>query len=407
MTPLLQIEEPQAAPQPAPEWKAFMAMGFRPLYLAGCLWAALSVALWVYAPQWLTGQLGGVLWHAHEMLWAFVATIAVGFLLTAAGNWTGRNPLAGKPLAALCALWCLARIAFLLPGVAALLLGAVAELLFFAGAALALGRVIYATRSRRNYGLPLLLLGLAVADGLYLWAAWQGDYGLLMQRFYAGLLCMAIIALLIARRVVPFFAMRAVAGLDIPMLGGSGPWQLGASGLALVCLLLGWQSGLALGLAVAGLLTLWQLLAWKPWAVRKVPLLWVLYVGHAGLALGLLVAAAQAAGWVLRLAWPVHVMGVLGFAVLIMGMVTRTALGHLGRPLRSDASMVAAYGLVIAAAVLRLLALWPTALSLAALHASALAWVLGFGLYLWRFTPWLVRPRADQAGQGAIPIRRR
>ncbi|MDR2324536.1 MAG: NnrS family protein [Acidovorax sp.] len=407
MTPLLQIEEPQAAPQPAPEWKAFMAMGFRPLYLAGCLWAALSVALWVYAPQWLRGQLGGVVWHAHEMLWAFVATIAVGFLLTAAGNWTGRNPLAGKPLAALCALWCLARIAFLLPGMPALVLGAAAELLFFAGAAAALGRVIYATRSRRNYGLPLLLLGLTVADGLYLWAAWQGDYGLLMQRFYAGLLCMAIIALLIARRVVPFFAMRAVAGLDIPMLGGSGPWQLGASGLALVCLLLGWQSGLALGLAVAGLLTLWQLLAWKPWAVRKVPLLWVLYVGHAGLALGLLVAAAQAAGWVLRLAWPVHVMGVLGFAVLIMGMVTRTALGHLGRPLRSDASMVAAYGLVIAAAVLRLLALWPTALSLAALHASALAWVLGFGLYLWRFTPWLVRPRAYQAGQGAIPIRRR
>ncbi|MDR3004012.1 MAG: NnrS family protein [Acidovorax sp.] len=407
MTPLLQIEEPQAAPQPAPEWKAFMAMGFRPLYLAGCLWAALSVALWVYAPQWLTGQLGGVLWHAHEMLWAFVATIAVGFLLTAAGNWTGRNPLAGKPLTALCALWCLARIAFFLPGVAALLLGAVAELLFFAGAAVALGRVIYATRSGRNYGLPLLLLGLAVADGLYLWAAWQGDYGLLMQRFYAGLLCMAIIALLIARRVVPFFAMRAVAGLDIPMLGGSVPWQLGASGLALVCLLLGWQPGLALGLAVAGLLTLWQLLAWKPWAVRKVPLLWVLYVGHAGLALGLLVAAAQAMGWVLRLAWPVHVMGVLGFAVLIMGMVTRTALGHLGRPLRSDASMVTAYGLVIAAAVLRLLALWPTALSLAALHASALAWVLGFGLYLWRFAPWLLRPRADQAGQGAIPIRRR
>lgn len=407
MTPLLQIEEPRATPQPAPEWKAFMAMGFRPLYLAGCLWAALSVALWVYAPQWLTGQLGGVLWHAHEMLWAFVATIAVGFLLTAAGNWTGRNPLEGKPLAALCALWCLARIAFLLPGVPALVLGAAAELLFFAGAAVALGRVIYATRSRRNYGLPLLLLGLAVADGLYLWAAWQGDYGLLMQRFYAGLLCMAIIALLIARRVIPFFAMRAVAGLDIPMLGGSGPWQLGASGLALVCLLLGWQPGLALGLAVAGLLTLWQLLAWKPWAVRKVPLLWVLYVGHAGLGVGLLVAAAQAAGWVLRLAWPVHVIGVAGFAVLIMGMVTRTALGHLGRPLRSDASMVTAYGLVITAALLRLLALWPTALSLAALHASALTWVLGFGLYLWRFAPLLIRPRADQAGQGAIPIRRR
>lgn len=406
MTQLLHIAEPQPAPQPAPEWKAFMAMGFRPLYLAGCLWAALSVALWVFAPQWLQGQLGGVLWHAHEMLWAFVATIAVGFLLTAAGSWTGRNPLEGKPLAALCALWCLARIAFLLPGVQALLLGAVAELLFFAGAAAAVGRVIYATRSRRNYGLPILLLGLGLADGLFLWAAWQGDYALLMQRFYAGLLCMAVIALLIARRVIPFFAMRAVAGLQIPMLAGSGPWQLGASGLAMACLLVGWVPGLVLGLAVAGLLTLWQVLAWKPWAVRQVPLLWILYLGYAGLGLGLLVSAAQAAGWVLRLAVPVHVIGVAGFSVLIIGMCTRTALGHLGRPLRTDASMVAVYGMVLAAAVLRLLALWPTALSLAALHASALAWVLGFGLYLWRFAPLLIRPRADQTGQGGIPTRR-
>lgn len=405
MGTLLHIEEPQSAPQPAPEWKAFMAMGFRPLYLAGCLWAALSVALWVFAPQWLTGRLGGVLWHAHEMLWAFVATIAAGFLLTAAGNWTGRNPLEGKPLAALCALWCVARIAFLLPGTPALVLGAAAELLFFAGAAVALGRVIYATRSRRNYGLPLLLLGLGLADGLYLWAAWQGDYALLMQRFYAGLLCMAVIALLIARRVLPFFAMRAVAGLQIPMLAASGPWQLGASCLAIAGLIAGWVPGLVLGLTVAGLLTLWQVVAWKPWAVRKVPLLWILYLGHAALGLGLLVAAAQAAGLVLRLAWPVHVIGVAGFSVLIIGMVTRTALGHLGRPLRTDASMVTAYGLVIAAAALRLLALWPTPLMLAAQHASALAWVLGFGLYLWRFAPWLVRPRADQPGQ-AMNIRR-
>ena len=65
-------------------------------------------------------------------------------------------------------------------------------------------------------------------------------------------------------------------------------------------------------------------------------------------------------------------------------------------PLRTDRSMVAAYALVIAAAVLRLAALLPTALSLAALHASAAAWVLAFALYLWRFAPLLVRPRADR-----------
>jgi uncharacterized protein involved in response to NO len=83
-----------------------------------------------------------------------------------------------------------------------------------------------------------------------------------------------------------------------------------------------------------------------------------------------------------------------GFSVLIIGMVTRTALGHLGQPLRADRTMVASYALVIAAAALRLLALLPTLHALFLLRASAAAWVLAFALYLWRFAPMLVRPRA-------------
>ena len=400
MSELLQIEEPAgSAPKaPAPQWKAFLELGFRPLYMAGCLWAAVSVALWVFAPQWITGRLGGVPWHAHEMLWAFVATIAVGFLFTAAGNWTGRNPIEGRALGGLCVLWLLARAGFLVAGDWAFALAAACELLFFGTAAVVLGRVIYAARSRRNYGLPLLVLGLGAADALYLGSVWQGgDYAALMQYLYSGLLCMAVIALLVARRVIPFFAMRAVAGLQIPMHTASGQWQLGAGVLAVSCLLLGWRPGMAAALAAAGLLTLWQVLAWKPWAVRQVPLLWILYLGHAALGAGLLVAAAQAGGWVQRLAWPAHVIAVAGFAVLIIGMVTRTALGHLGRPLRTDSAMVTMYVLVLAAAVLRLLALLPTELALAALHASALAWVLAFALYLWRFAPLLIRPRLPPA----------
>ena len=98
MAQWLELEEPLRTREPAPQWKAFLELGFRPLYLLGCLWAALSVALWVYAPQWIAGRMPGVFWHAHEMLWAFVATIAVGFLFTAGSNWTGRNPLQGLSL---------------------------------------------------------------------------------------------------------------------------------------------------------------------------------------------------------------------------------------------------------------------------------------------------------------------
>jgi len=393
MIPLMQIEDPARASPVRPQWSAFLELGFRPLYLAGCGWAAVSVALWIFTPGWLTGQLGGVVWHAHEMLWGFIATIAVGFLLTAGTNWTGINPLQGRALAVLTLLWAVARIGFLVPGPAAFGIAAACELLFFAAAALALGRVIAVKRSQRNYGVPPLVFALGLADALFLWAAWSGDHAALMAHFHTGLLCMAVVTLLIARRVIPFFASRAVQGLSIPMHTTSGHWQLGAGVFAIGCGLAGQPIAMSIGLAAAGGIALVQLVAWKPWAVRRVPLLWILYVGYAALGAGLLVAAAHAAGWVLRLAWPAHVVGVAGFSVLIIGMVTRTALGHLGRPLRTDRLMVTCYALVIAAAALRLLALLPTPFVLACLHASATAWVLAFVLYLWRFFPMMIRPR--------------
>lgn len=404
MAELLRIDEPGQARALAPQWSAFLELGFRPLYLAGCFWAAVSVALWVFAPGLLRGQLVGVIWHAHEMLWGFIATIAVGFLLTAGGNWTGIHPLKGRALGALGLLWVLARVGYLVPGAASFWLAVGCELLFFVWAAAALGRAIYGARNQRNYGVPLLVLALGVADALFLLAAWQGDHALLMQRFNAGLLCMAVVALLVARRVIPFFAMRAVPGLTVPMHTRSGHWQLGASGLAIGFGLLGWMLVMAACLAAAGAMALVQVLAWKPWAVRRVPLLWILYLGYAALGVGLLVTAAHASGWVLRAAWPVHVIGVAGFSVLIIGMVTRTALGHLGCPLRADLLTMWCYALVIVAAVFRLLALLPTSLALGALHVSTSAWVLAFGLYLWRFFPMMIRPRLDQA---KMPVRPR
>lgn len=391
---------------PAPQWRAFLEMGFRPLYLGGCAWALVAIAVWVWAPQALTGRLAGVAWHAHEMLWGFVATIAVGFLLTAGSNWTGVTTLRGAGLGLLAACWLVARMGFLLPGDAAFAIASLMETAFFTGAAIALGRAIYRTRNRRNYGVPVLVAALAVADALFLWSAFAFDHVRLMQRFETGMLAMAAIALLVARRVIPFFAMRAVPGLSIPMQVRSGQWQVGACVAAVVASLAGvaWPQAhmlVAAALFVAGAIGLVQVARWKPWAVRGVPLLWVLYVGYAALGAGIVVGALHAAGVVTRAAWAVHVIGVGGFAVLIIGMVTRTALGHLGRPLRADRSMVAAYVLVIVAAVLRLVALVPTDATLAALHASAVAWVVAFALYLWRFAPLLVRPRLDA---GAIPV---
>ena len=65
---------------------------------------------------------------------------------------------------------------------------------------------------------------------------------------------------------------------------------------------------------------------------------------------------------------------------------------------------------MIAAVVFRLAALWPSAASVHLLHAAGLMWVLCMGLYVWRFTPMLIRPRPDRpvpppAAKAAAPAR--
>ncbi len=389
----IRLEEPGQTTRPSPSLRAFLELAFRPLYLGGTAWAVIAIAIWIYAPHALTGPLHGVAWHAHEMLWGFIGTIAVAFLMTAGANWTGINPLKNGALAVVCVLWLIARLGFLFGGDALYKVAMAAELGFFLLAAAAMMRSVHRARNARNYAVPWLLAGLGGADALYLLAARGGDYALLMQRFNTGLLVMALIALLIARRVIPFFAMRAVTGLVIPMQTRLGQVQLGACAIAIISLLAGWHWLVAAGLGLAGAIALLQTVRWKPLAVRANPLLWILYIGYAALGIGLLVAACAAAGANLRPAVPVHVIGMAGFCVLIIGMLTRTALGHLGRPLAVDRSILASYVLMLAAVALRLIALSPSAFTLVALQLSAAAWIAAFALYLWRFAPMLIRPR--------------
>ncbi|HLR12533.1 MAG TPA: NnrS family protein [Burkholderiaceae bacterium] len=381
----------------SPSMSVFLSLGFRPLYIAGCLWALVSVAVWIFQPGLIPAPFDGISWHAHEMLWGFIATIAAGFLLTASGTWTGINPLRGNGLAAAAILWMIPRIAYLVGGQPAFLIGAAAETAFFAVCGLAIFRVVFKASNRRNYGLPLMMLGLGGFNILFLRAVMQGDYTQVIEQFNLGMLCMTLIVLLIGRRVIPFFAMRRTPGLDIPMQMRSGHIQLALTLLALVAGLAGQMEAMAIPLALTGAISLVQIVRWKPHAILHNPLLWILYLGYALCGIGLIMAAFQLAGIsqgaFSRAAAHVHMIGMGGFSVLIIGMVTRTALGHLGRALALDASMLVSYYFMLAAVAFRLAALWPNSYYQSFLHAAALSWIISMGLYLWRFVPMLIRPR--------------
>lgn len=401
---LIQIDIPNPSQRNPSRFDVVFALGFRPLYLVSSIWAALAVALWIFMPTALTGKLNGVWWHAHEMLWGFIATVAVGFLLTASATWTGKNPLKSYPLAALCTLWLLARILYLVPGDMAFILAALADISFFIYGAIALARVLHKVKSRQNYPLVAALLGLAAADAAYLYMAYQSHFEFLRTGFHIGMLLMTFIALLIGRRVIPFFAQRG-ANLDIPRSEKSGKYQLWLSALAVISLALGNHPVTSILLFILGAITLYQLYTWKPWGVRKVPLLWVLYFSYFFLGLGLIVAAAYffPGEAILPPATFVHLIGMGGFSVMIIGMMTRTALGHTGRPLRASRLMVFAYVFVILATLSRLAALLLplviTGFSVTGItifwHISACLWLIAFLAYAYQYAPYLTSPRAD------------
>lgn len=390
---LLTIEEPAQGGSAAPSLQSFLELGFRPLYLAGALWACVAVVLWIFFPSCILGTLQGVIWHGHEMLWGFVVTIAVGFLMTAGANWTGINPMPGKYLALSCVLWLVARIAYLLPGEAAFAVALLGETLFLLFAAMGMGRAVLKSASRRNYGVPIVLVALAVSNLAYLAAAHAGDFVRVMQYFYVGFVCMAILVLLVGRRVIPFFAMRAVHGMTIPMLTDVGHWQLGLSGVAVVLLVFSQPHLASIPLAAAGGIAIYQVVAWRPLQVLKQPILWILYAGYFFTGIGLILVALRTVMPSLPSVLPIHTIAMGGFSVLIMGMITRTALGHLGRPLALSANMIRCYWLVLAAAWVRLMAIayWPLAEILVSF--AAVLWVGAFGLYLREFYPMMIRPR--------------
>lgn len=260
-------------------------------------------------------------------------------------------------------------------------------------AAIAMGRVVWLSKSVRNYGVPLVLLGMAIADGLFLLAALTGAYEQVMRYFHAGLILMAMLVLLIGRRVIPFFTMRATPGLEIPGHMKSGHWQLGASVLAMLAIV---ADAPIIGgpmLVLTGAIGLIQVFSWRPLVVRQRPILWILYLGYSMTAVGLIAAGFRLLDPGLRTAWSVHTMAMGGFSVLIIGMITRTALGHLGRGLVLSRLMVASYWLMIVAVVLRLAAMLPLPLSGVLLMAAALSWAGVFGLYLFEFFPWMIRAR--------------
>ncbi len=388
-------EPPAPDAQASRDWP-LLRLGFRPFYLGAAVFAMLAVPLWtalLLGQVTLSLNLSPVLWHAHEMLFGFAVAVIVGFLLTAGKAWTGLATPRGGVLAALALLWLAARLAAV---VAPYAWYAVLDLLLLPVVAAVLVSVLLRAGNRRNLPLGVILVLLALANLCFHLAV----LGLLdiapVRALHGGLALIVMIECVIAGRVIPAFTMSALPGLKLQTPRRLEQLTLAATALALAAWVLLPLHGItAAALALAALLHAARLWQWQPWRTRARPILWVLHLAYAWIPLGFgLLAWAQVGG--VGVSAGVHALAVGATGGLIIGMITRTARGHTGRPLRASRLEVASYLLVTGAALVRVLlpivapqqfVLW--------LVVAASAWALAFALYLWVFAPWLVSPRLD------------
>ncbi len=399
--PILQATAtaPAAATAPAPQGWPLWRLGFRPFYLGAAAFAAAAVPLWIgmLLGAWQPSlPMPSLLWHAHEMLYGFAVAVIVGFLLTAGRAWTGLPTARGAALAALFLLWLAARLA---PFAAPYAVYAALDVLLLPIVAALLARLLLRAGNRRNLPLALILALLALANAVFHLSVLGFVDIAPLRALHAGLALVLMIECVIAGRVVPAFTMSALPGLKLKV-----PPRLEQAALACTAVALGlWVLApagpvaalTAVALAAAAVLHAWRLGLWQPLKIRQRPLLWVLHAAYAWLPIGFALLAAAQLGWMPASAG-VHALAVGATGGLIIGMVTRTARGHTGRPLRASSWEVAAYALITAAAVLRVVLplLAPQAL-LAWLVGAAMAWSAAFGIYLAVFAPWLLRTRLD------------
>jgi uncharacterized protein involved in response to NO len=374
---------------------AVLNLGFRPFYLLAGVFAIFSIGAWAAQfAGWLPIALfPDAFWHAHEMVFGYALAVIVGFLFTAVRSWTGQRTPERGALAAIAALWLAGRVAALMHSLA---FSALADAAFALSAAWGIARPLLVSGNRRNYFFIALVVGLGALDVLF-YAAAAGMMDIPLRSLtQTGLDIVLFIIAVMGGRVIPMFTANAVKG--------STPTRrrpIEVVALATILALIGADAfGLPAGIiaviaGVAAAAHAARLALWQPWISAGRPILWILHASYAWIVVHLALRLLAALD-VVSASLAAHALTVGAIGGLTLGMMTRTARGHTGRPLAASHMETAAYWLIQLAAAARVFLplIGPEAYRDAILLSAAL-WVLAFLLFTVKFWPILFKPRID------------
>jgi uncharacterized protein involved in response to NO len=379
--------------KPVFEYPLF-AMGFRVFFALAGLSALALIAVWNRISNGalhIDNYFPIALWHAHEMLLGFTSAVLAGILLTALKNVSKSSVINSNQLAALSFVWIYGRVvpfySDLLPDV----LIAGIDFAFLPLLAFWLIKPILNAGSYKYFAYLLLVLVMALGNALIHaqvlgFTVLSADLGVNLE------IALIVVGLVFsAGWVLPSVIERSLSGviyiqnslLDVLAV---------VSGIVAFLFLIFDISGFLLGSTalIALVVNAVRLATWFDRRILFVPLLWVLYLGYAWLVLGFGLLALAAYD-VVAVSLALHAFAVGGIAALSLGLMSRLAVGQVGRVLRASNVMAIAFILInIAALFLVLLpAVLPDWYSGFVVIATY-SWLAAFSLFVFYYAPSLI-----------------
>ncbi len=337
-----------------------------------------------------------VTWHGYEMFFGFGIALIAGFLLTAGGAWTGKGAVRGWPLLILAILWSIERFcmfAAVNPKIAAI--SSILTGLYFLYISI---NLLMGYRVFKLFAVLLSMFFVArvlyIADGLNL-LSHGVQYGetLIVNS-------MRFLIIIICGRIIPNFSNNKIKGLniDVPLMANN--FALG-SALLMIPVTLIFKEINVHAISVMTIITcaaqVLRFYYWKPIKSSSEPMLVILNLGFLWIILSLFLEALLpyypelGAGRATLHAFAAGAVGSIGMAIM-----TRSGLGHTGRPIIMDKMIFLMMLFIHVGALLRVMVpIFKTDFYMTSLHISMGIWTSSFIFFAIRFLPVFFTKRPD------------